>query len=463
MPIPQSGPPPSRLPASAVATDRLDGFRRWLAKRRRTDSHRVRRVRLDELTGWRTDARSGNVVHESGRFFTVEGLESTHRDGAVPQWSQPVIHQPEVGVLGLLTQDFDGVPHFLVQAKTEPGNCNGVQLSPTVQATRSNFTGVHGGSAVPYLDRFRDADPRHILVDVLQSEHGAWCYRKRNRNMVVRVSDAGEPPDGFHWLTLGALHRLLREDDLVQMDTRSVLACLPPPATGPGLHTTAEVLHRITQARAEAAVRSRLVPLASVRGWERDEWSLSPAGASGFDIVGVDVAAPGREVSAWRQPMIAPRGTGVVAFVVRRIHGVTHVLARTQTEPGFPDLAELAPTVQCVPEDHVHRPPAQWPPFLREVLTAPADRVRFDTVLSEEGGRFLHARTRHLIVEADARDPVEEPPGFLWVTPGQIGELLRHSNYVNVQARSLTTCLHSVLTNGEADADGRSGDGTTDR
>ncbi|MGV4924095.1 NDP-hexose 2,3-dehydratase family protein [Streptomyces sp. BHT-5-2] len=441
----------------------LPGFRHWLDEQRRGDTHRVQRIPLDRMTKWRTDARTGNLQHESGRFFTIEGLEVSHRDGLTARWTQPVIHQPEVGLLGLLTRQFAGEPYFLVQAKTEPGNCNGVQLSPTVQATRSNFTGVHGGSAVPYLDHFLRAGPRDVLVDVLQSEHGAWCFRKRNRNMVVRVSGSCEAADGFRWLSLAELHRLLREDDLVQMDTRSVLACLLScglAPTGRGLHTTGEVLHRITRYRAEGAVRSRLVPLAAVGGWQRDGWSLSPAaGTGGFDVVGVDVTAPGREVAAWRQPMVAPRGTGLAAFVIRRFNGVLHALARVGVEPGSPDLAELSPTVQCFPvEDEMGSAAEKQPPFLRDVLAASPERIRFDTVLSEEGGRFLHARTRHLVVEADERWPLEEPAGFVWVTLAQLGELLRHSNYVNVQARSLAACLHSLTVNA-ADGTVRTGAG----
>ena len=34
-----------------------------------------------------------------------------------------------------------------MQAKVEPGNINSIQLSPTLQATRSNYTKAHGGIA----------------------------------------------------------------------------------------------------------------------------------------------------------------------------------------------------------------------------------------------------------------------------------------------------------------------------
>ncbi|MFH4268324.1 NDP-hexose 2,3-dehydratase family protein, partial [Acinetobacter baumannii] len=74
--------------------------------------------------------------------------------------------------------------------KVEPGNCNGLQLSPTVQATRSNYTRVHQGRAVPYLEYFVDARKHRVIADVRQSEQGSWFFQKRNRNMIVDVGDA---------------------------------------------------------------------------------------------------------------------------------------------------------------------------------------------------------------------------------------------------------------------------------
>jgi oxidase EvaA len=50
----------------------------------------------------------------------------------VSTWSQPIINQPEVGYLGFIVKKINGVMHFLIQAKIEPGNVNCVQLSPTI-------------------------------------------------------------------------------------------------------------------------------------------------------------------------------------------------------------------------------------------------------------------------------------------------------------------------------------------
>ncbi|MCT9142464.1 NDP-hexose 2,3-dehydratase family protein [Streptomyces violarus] len=443
----------------------LSGFTDWFADYGRRAYTHVDRVPLEALEGWETDPGTGDLRHHTGRFFTVHGLEVSNPGAPVAQWTQPIINQPEIGILGILTAPIDGVLHCLMQAKVEPGNAEGLQLSPTVQATRSNYTRVHQGRAVPYLEHFMDIHSRPgVLADVRQSEQGSWFYRKRNRNVVVELPEPVEALDGYRWMTLGQIHELLGRRDTVNMDARTVLSCLP--FTGPdveqpdgddfrsallrsgdpgatGVHSAAEILGWITDRRTSSDIAVRRVALGELRDWSRTDDRIRHDAGAFFDVIGVQVDAGGREVHRWSQPMIEPVGQGVIAFLVRRFEGVLHVLVHARVEPGFADVVELGPTVQCVAESHAQLPGQAAPPFLDEVLGAPAERVRFDTVLSEEGGRFFHALNRYLIVETD-QDVPRDHPDHRWMTLHQLSDLLRHSHYVNVQARSLIACLHSL-------------------
>ncbi|KQX56323.1 MULTISPECIES: NDP-hexose 2,3-dehydratase family protein [unclassified Streptomyces] len=469
---PRDAATPLRVAASAAAREggrsSYEAFHDWYAAASARTFTRVERVPLDELTGWETEPGTGNLRHHTGGFFTVEGLDVRMPAGPVPAWSQPIINQPEVGVLGILVKEFDGVLHCLMQAKVEPGNANGVQISPTVQATRSNYTGVHGGRPVPYLDRFRSPGAHGPLVDVRQSEQGSAFHHKRNRNMVVEAHGEVEVHEGFHWLTLGQLHRLLAEDDVVNMDARTVLSCLPfahaelarelGPPTDPfraalfrscdpsaGVrHPSGAVLSWITEARTRTEVHARRVPLAGLPGWHRTPERVSHASGAFFDVIGVRVEAGGREVAHWSQPMIEPHGTGVVAFLTRSFDGVLHVLMNARVEAGYMDVVELAPTVQCTPASYEHLPRSARPRYLDAVEGADPSRIRFQSVLSEEGGRFHHARNRYLIVDTDVDVPPDDPD-YRWMTVHQLVELLRHSHYLNIQARSLVACLQSLL------------------
>ncbi|WP_369389916.1 NDP-hexose 2,3-dehydratase family protein [Streptomyces sp. CG1] len=433
-----------RFARSAAASDAGSWLRtrdvpRWLAQRAGAHRFAVQRIPFAALEGWAFERGTGNLTHHSGRFFTVEGLRVSVDTGPFRSWQQPIIRQPEVGILGILTKEFDGVPHFLMQAKMEPGNPNLLQLSPTVQATRSNYTKVHRGADVPYLGHFLRPSAAGVVADVLQSEHGSWFFRKRNRNMIVETVDDVEVGDDFCWLTLGQIGELLRSDNVVNMDARTVLSCVPLRDRGgePPDEDT-ELLSWFTAERSRHTVSTELVALNTVAGWHRTPYEIEREDGRYFRVVAVAVEAGSREVSGWTQPLIEPVGRGVTAFLTRRSQEGVQVLVHAQVEGGFLDTVELAPTVQCVPDNHAWLPPADRPRFLGAVLRATPDRIRYEAVHSEEGGRFRNAESRYLLVEAAGGDvPDVLPPDYRWVAPARLAELVRHGHYLNVQARSL--------------------------
>jgi oxidase EvaA len=439
---------PPRIARSAAAREGLmsgpDEIGEWLDGRRAAGRFAVDRIPFAELDGWFFDA-TGNLVHRSGRFFTVEGLHVEVGEPPSAEWWQPIICQMEIGILGILAKEFDGVLHFLMQAKMEPGNPNLLQLSPTVQATRSNYTKVHRGAAVRYLDHFTRPEQGRVLSDVLQSEHGSWFYRKRNRNMIVEVTGDVPAHDDFRWLTLGQIAELLRRDNVINMDARSVLAGLPVDGPPYALHSDTELASWIASIRSTSIVRARRVPLDSVPGWVRGKSSIDQEQGRYFRVLAVSVRADNREVAQWTQPLIEPCGQGVVAFLTRDIEGVPHVLAHARLEGGFLDTVEFGPTVQCVPDNHAHLPAAMRPAFLDLVSAPDPSRIRYSALHSEEGGRFLDAVSRYLIIEADEdQAPLDPPPGFRWVSHAQLAALAQQGNYVNVQARTLLACLSAL-------------------
>ncbi|KAF3463553.1 NDP-hexose 2,3-dehydratase family protein [Streptomyces sp. Tu 3180] len=445
---------PARTPAAAglaASAAAVDGgvlsnadLAAWLEDRRRAQAQRVERIAFAELDGWAFDDLTGDLRHRSGRFFSVHGLRVSSDFGPVPAWEQPIINQPEIGILGIALRDFDGVPHLLMQAKSEPGNVNGVQLSPTVQATKSNYTRVHGGSEVPYLGCFRRPEPGSVVADVLQSEQGSWFLRKRNRNMVVTVGPDVEAGEDFAWLTLGQVNALLHEENLVNMDARTVLSCLPDwqAQAVESMHPDADIRSWITRRRAEHEVRVTAIGLAQTSGWNVGDTEVTHERGQHFSIVAVDVASARREVRAWTQPLLKPHGTGLAALFVRRVHGVPHVLLRARAEPGFVSVVELGPTLQCAPENYAHLPAGLRPAYLDEVLARRADAV-YDVKLSEEGGRFLHGQIHYVIIELDDDLPVLSEE-FRWVSLRQVDELLRYDHHLNVQARTLIAAWRSL-------------------
>ncbi|SCG46220.1 NDP-hexose 2,3-dehydratase family protein [Micromonospora halophytica] len=458
---------PAGAPADNAVMSMAD-FHSWFNARTRANSFQVDRIPFAELSGWNFDPDTGNLVHGSGRFFSIEGLRVRTGRPWVSEWGQPIIVQPEIGVLGILVKRFDGVLHCLMQAKMEPGNINGLQISPTVQATRSNYMQVHGGAGTKYLEYFRADTRGRVLFDGLQSEQGSWFLHKRNRNIVVETEDDVPLDEDFCWLTLGQIHRLLLLDHMVNMDSRTVLSCIPSALTdsreqdtgddsfthavrcslsgdGRAVHDSGRILSWLTEVRARRELVQRRVPLKHLT---EDGWRLGPdvidhRDGKYFDVIAVAVQASNREVTAWTQPLVAPKQPGLLALLVKRIDGTLHALVQARSDAGMLNIAELTATVHCQPDNYADVPAEHRPPYLDYALAAPAYRVRLDVLHSEEGGRFHHAQNRYLVIEVE--DDIADPDDrFLWTTLHQLTSLLPHSNYLTVELRSLMASMRSL-------------------
>lgn len=462
-----------------------DEVLQWLKEQNEQVNVRVHRSTFSGLKHWLYDESKHALRHETGKFFSINGIKVTTNWGERSTWEQPIINQPEIGYLGCLVKEFDGVLHFLMQAKIEPGNINKVQLSPTLQATRSNFTRVHNGKKPDYLDLFRNAKPSQILLDQLQSEQGARFLRKRNRNIVVRIEDDIEVKSNFIWLTVGQIKSLMSHDHVINMDTRTVISGLPfgtydletcsiftylagsNASNFPsvdflistlykegGCHPFKEIISKITSLKSEFDLLVEAANLKSLSHWMYSDQEIYHESRGFFRVIPVDVEIGNREVQQWSQPMIEPAQEGLCAFIGRRINGVLHFAMQLKLECGNHDIIELAPTVQTLTGDYKKTSTGDLP-FLDYVLQADRDQIVLDTFQSEEGGRFFQEQNRNMIVIAPDQ-PRDRPEGavpfeaelygdlpnnYIWMTLYQLGEFIRFNNYLNIQARSLIAAV----------------------
>lgn len=421
-------------------------IKEWIRRRNREVSVRIRHVPFEQLRSWRFDSKTGNLCHESGKFFSVVGLDVMTNMGCVRRWTQPIISQPEVGYLGIICKEFNGVMHYLLQAKIEPGNVNCVQLSPTLQATRSNYKQVHGGKRPAYLEYFQNIRPKQIVLDQLQSEQGARFLRKRNRNMIIRVEDDIVAHDDFRWLTLEQIKSLMREDNMVNMDTRTVLSGLVTSkydlAREKSVNDMSYVLHWISELKSRYELVAEKIPLQQVGdGWRITEDEIVRSDRNFFRVIGVDVEISNREVARWCQPLVEPMQNGLCVLLCKRIDGVMHYLLQAKVECGNFDVVELAPTIQCLTGSYT-KPIGYVPHYLPEFAAGSfRGKCIFDVVQSEEGGRFYHEQNRNVIYELDADVDLPIYDNYIWLTMSQIKDFLRFNNFLNIQVRSLVSAL----------------------
>lgn len=414
----------------------------------------------------------GALQHHSGGFFSIVAVEASNAAGV--SLRQPLINQPEIGILGFLLQRRDGVPHLLIQAKPEPGNIGLCQAAPSVQATRSNYQRLHRGKATPFLDFFTGHPAARVHADSLQSEQGTRFLGKYNRNMTVEV-----PPDlpldrveGYHWAPLPEVCALLTTDFQINTDARSVLASSDWSVLAGGsapfgrwhgrgglgesllrshtatasqeLSSEAEILAALQQLRQAHPFAVRTVSLDGELDWleGRQPRLLGPAGS--FDVRQVAVRSSEREVQTWDQPIVAQEREGTAVLLGRRFNGVLHLLFRCRAEIGFREGFQYGPAVQDaggapspVPELDAEE---LWLRQLGERATP-----MLSSLHSDEGGRFYRSVARYSIALLQEDDAVPSSPALRWMTLGQIERLLKRQGVFSNEARSLISMLLAHL------------------
>jgi oxidase EvaA len=209
----------------------LDYVIDWFNRKREESDMTVEEIGINELDKWNVSSTTGNISHESKGFFEVIGVKVSNtfdREVGKEGWTQPMIANNPGGILGLLIKKINGVPHYLLQAKAEPGNIGKLQLSPTLQATTSNLLKAHGGTKPLFAEYFDKSNNPKIIYAKWQSEDGGRFHLKSNYNMIVEVKENKELqiPDYFIWITLYQIKQLLKIENFVGPHVRGIISYL---------------------------------------------------------------------------------------------------------------------------------------------------------------------------------------------------------------------------------------------
>ena len=442
----------------------------WLKEINQKQYFHVEEIPFNKLNQWFFDANTGDLKHNSGKFFSIRGLQVFNNQTDEILWDQPVIDQPEIGVLGLLCKPISGVLHFLMQAKAEPGNLNTYQLSPTVQATRSNYLQVHGGKRTKYIEYFDGSANVEVLFDQYQSEQGARFTGKRNRNLIVLVDKKHEvsSDENFKWLTLGQIKALMEHDNTVNMDSRSIISQIQ--YSGLNLSANREELitlidnyrdiskrsrlwieaiadlistkiddenlvstqNKLTCERYFCPKQSRLIALNDVKDWNVKNTIIEHKANKYFQVLAVKISADNREVVHWDQPIIKQRSEGIVGILVSKVNEKIHILIHLKYEPGLYDSIEIAPTVQCIVNNYNI---SELPPYV-DYFKEDAGSYIYNSRQSEEGGRFYQECSANIIREVKQND-ITLYPGYMWISVSNLKKIVKFQQNINVELRRL--------------------------
>ena len=437
----------------------LEKILNWIEYKNKNVSVRVEKISFTDDSNWFYNKGDQGIVNSDRTFFKIVGLKKESDEGCE---EQPIIIQNEIGFLGIICKKIEGVLYFLMQGKIEPGNINKIQISPTIQATRSNFLRAHGGSEPPYLEYFTDASRHEVIVDQIQSEHSSRFLGKRNRNIIIKIEEDIQVLPSHMWMTLKQIKTLMKVENLVNMDTRTVISCIPfslreysheelaylgslfdnkPFFNSIFNKVNSNYINKIFQYINDFKMLDRSV-ISTVDLYSLKDWSLvdnkeysSPEGK--FKIVYCDVSIDGREVHSWRQPLIEATGTSVFGLIYTIKDDKIYMLVQAVSEVGCFDKIEIGPSVQIGPNAKNLGLVEQL--FLKKLQNG--EDIHFSGLFSEEGGRFYHEQNRNVLMFLDYKDLPDIPSHYFWVDFNSLNILVQFNNCLNIQLRNLLSIL----------------------
>ena len=438
-----------------------DELLQWIERTRQETTVSIRKIPYAYDGYWHYDKNELGIVNDQRSYFSVKGIRQKDDTGVK---EQPIIVQDGIGYLGILAKIIDGRMYFLMQAKIEPGNINHCQLSPTIQATRSNFTRKHGGKEPAFYQYFVKRQNCITIADQIQSEQSSRFLGKRNRNMILLAQDDVEVPSTHRWMTLGQIKKLMQYDNIVNMDTRTVISCIPfvfselDKGTLSAVrklfheeaffrsfleHSSGDAIRKIygkmNDIKMTGNFERELIDLHALKDWSYDG-SAYASEQGNFRIVFCDIEIEGREVRCWSQPLLETVGKSEFGLPYQiGKDGIMRFLVQTKCEIGCFDRVEIAPGIQKEPLDERITDPVDKLFF--EKLERKED-IRFRGLFSEEGGRFYHEENWNTIMEFKEGELEELPDGYFWADFRTLNTLIQFNNCLNIQLRNLISLLN---------------------
>lgn len=199
----------------------------WLIDQKSKYLLDVRRISLDNMTEW---VRNADLIqHRDGQHFRIVGMSVSATSREVSTWSQPMLEPVSRNVVVLLCQRRSGVLHVLVQAMVQPGLIDRMELAATIHlSSQLRPVSQPGSPERPPLAEYVDAPADWVRLNASQSEDGGRFLGADTTHLVLEVPEDHlvEAPENYRWMTLELLNCLIRTGYYLNIEARSLIACL---------------------------------------------------------------------------------------------------------------------------------------------------------------------------------------------------------------------------------------------
>jgi len=415
----------------------------WLNIRKKKLYFTVKEKNISKLKKWILNSRK--IYHISGKFFQILGVRITSNFHKKREWDQPLIYQNEKGILGILSRKSKKGVEYLLQAKMEPGNINKLQLSPTVQATKSNYSRVHKGKKVKYLNFFKNIKKNQIILNSLQSEQGGRYLFKYNHNIIINTDKRIDPNPNYIWVNKFDLNEIVNKNNLLNMDSISVFSC----AIRNNLydfpnHSIKKIYFWFNKLKKKNYLKRKVISLSKLNNWNYNKKNIFHKSKKIYSIIGLKVKTSAREISEWEQPIIKEMSLGLSGFIVKKINFTYHYLVRFSLKPGL-----KKPGLTCTVQTSDFKSVLKKNNYTnlkdnllmkyylkRYFIDNKKSRILYNKIQSDEGGRFFHSQRKNIIVEVEESEKIRLNPNYIWLSHNQIVHFIQKGIF-NIEARIL--------------------------
>ena len=412
-------------------------FQKWFKLQKKNNKIKVKIKKLDNLNNWYFSKDS--IFHESKKFFKIIGID-VKSNLIGKNWDQPIIVQNELGILGIIKDKKK--ERYLLQAKVEPGNKNKLQLSPTVQATKSNYTRIHGGKKIPFLSFFINKKKNFIS----QSEQGYRYLFKFNYNSLVETTKSIKIFDNFYWFNKNDLTKLVKIKSILNMDTISVFSTfiLKNKIDFPLINM--QKINKWIKIKDKAFnLKIKIKPLANLKNWIVKNDSISHKKNKHFSVIGININANKREVKVWDQPIIKGKDMAFAGFLIKEFNKTNHYLCRYNKKPGLnkSTLSCSVNTSDLKNYNSSNNLENFEKKILKDFFLNKKRKLKsiYDNILSDEGGRFFNCEIRYKALQLNNNTKIKIPHNYIWISQNQMIEMISKKR-IDIEARLLFGCIN---------------------
>ena len=306
-------------------------------------------------------------------------------------------------------------------------------------------------------------------IEQYMSEQNSIFLRKKNRN-IIKIIDSNEikSEKNFIWLTIGQIKQLSLNDNIVNMDLRSIISGLTflREEDGQMKLKNSQVIENRYQNQLKFYNQNKINSLRNKLSYyieknkrqidfinfdQLSEWSTKSAiiehnEKKYFKVIGTKINLIGREVENWEQPLIRSIKSEHNVLFYYKDDELIQLLVQFKIECGSSQIAEIAPSIQTsnynLKEGNEK--------FFYDLYTSQKCKHKLSVKQSAEGGRFYKEENLNTLIEVSEkqRNCIKnnvKSDRYNWIELCNIIHLIKQGGPVNMQLRGILAMISSTV------------------